>query len=114
MRSKAVHPVIEPLRLAVKVAFNAKHGKLIRDYTSVPARRVRRSAASKRQDFRRSPAFITGTKRAYAYVLRNYLGAREIGGALGAIGRYDDPAAGNWVFSELRQNLSNPQAGAAS
>ena len=98
---------VGPLGLTVEVTLNSESRELVGHHTHRPARRValRRTAiliGAIGLDLRRSLVFIAvaeGTESP----LHFYGIAGEVSGTFGAVGRNNDPAADDGVFSEFGQ-----------
>ena len=92
------------LSLAIEIAFHLQRGKLVRHDPQVPSRRVRRApAVTVREHLGRRHVLASGAKRAVLGPDQRLPLEPEVGGASAPVGRNDDPAASDGVFSELRQ-----------
>ena len=97
-----------PSAWRLRLPFDAKRRKLVGHHAHRPARSIalgRRSAVGIRAvglNLRRSLGFVAVTERAEAAFDSDRL-ADEVGRTLGAVGRNDDPAAHDRIFSKLRQ-----------
>src|ERR1700756_812629 len=97
MRSGAVHAVVDPLRLAVKLAFDLKRGIAVGDNAHVPSGAVVSVAigfGTIREDLRRRLALITGAKRAGTTLDAHGL-ADEIMRPAGALRGNNHPTSGD-------------------
>ena len=112
MRPNAVHAVEHALGLAVQIALDAECRKLVGNHAHRPARSIalgRRPAVGVGAvglDLRRSLGFVAVTEGAEAASDFDRL-AGEVGRTLGAVGRNNDPAAHDRIFSKLRQLLKS-------
>ena len=110
MRPNAVHAIEHALGLAIQIALNAERRELVGHHAHGPARRIalgRRPAVGVRAvrlDLRRSLGFVAITKGTEAASDFDRL-AGEVSRALGPVGRNDDPAAHDRIFSKFRQAL---------
>src|SRR5579864_14140 len=114
VRADAVHLVEHALGLAVQIAFNSQSGEFVRDHPHSPAGRIalRRTAilvGPVGLNLRRGLAFVPVAEGAET-ALHFYCVAGKVSGALGSVGRNDDPATDDRVFSKFRQFTSIPPA----
>src|SRR3954453_24230688 len=112
VRADAVHLVEHAFGLAVQIAFDAKGGKLIRDSPNRPARGIFlwwRPAILRTigLDLGRGLALVSITEGTEA-APHLYCFTGKVSRTLGAVGRDNDPAANNRIFSEFGQvNVSS-------
>src|ERR1700730_6371009 len=112
MRTDAVHAVKHALSLAIEVALDTERGELVGNHPHRPARRVALEGrpavgiGTVGLDLGGSFGLVAVTEGAgTAFDFDCF--TSEIGRALGAIGRNNDPSAYDWVFSKFRQLLKS-------
>src|SRR5579859_1353479 len=105
VRADAVHLVEKTFALAPEIAFDAKRRKFIGNHAHAPAGRVGAAVrAAVDKNFRRRFCFVARTEGAILAIGRERDAfAQEVVGAFSALGGNNYPAAGDWVFTKLRQ-----------
>src|SRR5260221_8986752 len=99
MGADTVHAVEQSLAFAVEIPFDSKRRKFIGDHSHLPARSVRAaSVAAILQNFRRRFRFIAITKGTNSRSRNFDALPQKIRGALGTVGRNDDPSSRDGGF----------------
>src|SRR5687768_1438899 len=101
VRADAVHAIEQPFAFAIEIALHAQCRKLVGYDAHVPP-----TAVSIGKDRWRRFILMTLAERAKLVALRRRRFDVEVAGPLLALGRDDDPAASNGIFSEVGHDLS--------
>ena len=101
VRADPVHPVEQPLALAIQRAFDPQHRKLVRHDAHFPASAVGGRAVAIGQNLGRRLVLVPFAERAESVRPGGDRLDLEIVGPLLPLGRDDDPAAGDGIFSQI-------------
>ena len=101
VRADAVHPIEEPLAFAIEIALDAQRRKFVGHDTDIPAR-----AVAPGENLRRRLVFVSLAERAMLVAFGGDCFDLKIAGALLPLGRDDDPAARDRIFSQVGHELS--------
>jgi hypothetical protein len=106
VRPDAVHPVEQPLALAVERAFHVQRRKLVRHHAQLPPRGIGRAAVvAVRQHFGRRERLVARTERALLAPDGRHRLEAEVVRALLPFVRDDHPSPGDRVLAQLRHRM---------